>query len=196
MSDTAPRRASEGDRDAPEGAAGPVSLDVALVERARRGDRAAFGRLHTRFARMVHAILLGRVPRREADDLVQDVFVDALGKIDTLREPAAFGGWLAMIARNRATDFLRARRETAELPEELAGGAGAGAGAALEASRALAAIRALPEAYRETLLMRLVEGMSGPEIAAQSGLKPDSVRVNLCRGLAMLREKLEVEKGP
>ena len=51
-------------------------------------------------------------------------------------------------------------------------------------------IRRLPEAYRETLIMRLVEGMTGPEIARQTGLTPDSVRVNLCRGMKMLRESL------
>ena len=49
-------------------------------------------------------------------------------------------------------------------------------------------IRGLPEAYRETLIMRLVEGMTGPEIAARTGLTPESVRVNLCRGMKMLRE--------
>ena len=47
----------------------------------------------------------------------------------------------------------------------------------------LAAIRRLPEAYRETLVLRLVEGMTGPEIAERTGLTPGSVRVNLHRGL-------------
>ena len=51
-------------------------------------------------------------------------------------------------------------------------------------------IRKLPDAYRDTLLMRLVEGMSGPEIADRSGLTPASVRVNLHRGMKLLREKL------
>ena len=46
------------------------------------------------------------------------------------------------------------------------------------------------EAYREPLILRLVEGMTGPEIAARTGLKHGSVRVNLCRGMQMLREKL------
>jgi RNA polymerase sigma-70 factor (ECF subfamily) len=54
-------------------------------------------------------------------------------------------------------------------------------------------IRSLPEAYRETLILRLVEGMTGPEIAVQTGLTPDSVRVNLCRGMKMLRELLEAK---
>lgn len=59
-----------------------------------------------------------------------------------------------------------------------------------EVARALAAIRELPVAYRETLVMRLVEGMTGPEIAACTGLKPASVRVNLHRGMKLLREQL------
>lgn len=54
----------------------------------------------------------------------------------------------------------------------------------------LAAIRSLPEAYREPLILRLVEGMTGPEIAERTGLTPGSVRVNLHRGMRQLREKL------
>ena len=54
----------------------------------------------------------------------------------------------------------------------------------------LAAIRRLPEAYRETLVLRLVEGLTGPEIAERTGLQPGSVRVNLHRGMQMLREAL------
>ena len=48
-------------------------------------------------------------------------------------------------------------------------------------------IRSLPDAYRETLTLRLVEGMTGPEIAACTGLTEGSVRVNLHRGMKQLR---------
>ncbi|HKB16102.1 MAG TPA: sigma factor-like helix-turn-helix DNA-binding protein, partial [Planctomycetota bacterium] len=54
-------------------------------------------------------------------------------------------------------------------------------------------LRTLPEAYRETLAMRLVEGMSGPQIAAASGLTHGSVRVNLHRGMKLLRARLREE---
>ena len=54
----------------------------------------------------------------------------------------------------------------------------------------LAVIRTLPEAYREPLILRLVEGMTGPEIATRTGLTHGSVRVNLYRGMQLLREKL------
>jgi RNA polymerase sigma-70 factor (ECF subfamily) len=56
----------------------------------------------------------------------------------------------------------------------------------------VSAIQDLPDAYRETLTLRLVAGLSGPEIAAVTGLTPDSVRVNLHRGFRLLRERLGV----
>jgi pimeloyl-ACP methyl ester carboxylesterase len=61
-----------------------------------------------------------------------------------------------------------------------------------EARAAVAAIHAMPEAYRETLALRLIEGLSGPEIALVTGLTPESVRVNLHRGFRLLRERLGV----
>src|SRR5262245_12774395 len=97
--------------------------ETALVVAARDGDRDAFGMLYQRYGRMVHGVLLARVPRGQVEDLVQDVFLLALRRLDSLRDPERFGGWLAMIARNRATDFHRRTRETVELPEDLAGAA-------------------------------------------------------------------------
>jgi RNA polymerase sigma-70 factor (ECF subfamily) len=167
--------------------------DVALVEAVRGGDRRAFEQLYALYAPMVHGILLARVPRAEVDDLAQDVFLAVYRKLDTLREGVAFGGWLAMIARNRAMDFYRSRHETEDLSDDIAHKAESEEKA--EAARALAAIRSLPEAYRETLIMRLVEGMTGPEIAERTGLTPASVRVNLHRGMKLLREKLGLEEA-
>ena len=137
---------------------------------------------------MVHAIILGRVPPAEADDLVQEVFLSALRELHALRDDGKFGGWLATIARNRANAWHRGSVNIVELPEMAIHGTQEDEE---DARRALDAIRALPEAYRETLMMRLVEGMTGPEIAARSGLTPDSVRVNLHRGMKLLREALK-----
>jgi RNA polymerase sigma-70 factor (ECF subfamily) len=162
-----------------------AALD-ATIRAVAAGDQDAFARLYADYVRMVHAIVLGRVPSRDVDDLVQDVFVTAYARIGELRDPAAFGGWIAVIARNRATDHLRQSHEQVELPEELPGGDPIEA----ETFAVLEVIRKLPEAYRDTLLMRLVEGMSGAEIAERSGLTPGSVRVNLHRGMKLLREKL------
>src|SRR5689334_4725006 len=76
-----------------------ASPEVALVEAVRAGDREAFGQIYNLYAPMVHGILLARVPYRDVDDLVQDVFLAALKRLHTLRDTRAFGGWLAMITR-------------------------------------------------------------------------------------------------
>jgi RNA polymerase sigma-70 factor, ECF subfamily len=171
---------------------------AALVREARDGSRAAFGKLYQLYARMVHGILLARVPSTEVDDLLQEVFLLAMRRLAALREPDAFGSWLATIARNRANDFHRGQRPMHELNAETeATGSPAPNSDATqaEAAAALAAIRSLPEAYRETLVLRLVEGMTGPEISERTGLTPASVRVNLHRGMKMLRDALGGRSG-
>ena len=166
-------------------------IEVVLVKAVLDGDRDSFGRLYQLYAPMVHGILLARIPRSEVDDLVQDIFLHAFRKLHTLRDWAAFGPWIAMIDRNRAMDFYRRTKETVEVTEDLRS-------TDMQTSRAneiLELIRALPEAYRETLILRLVEGMTGPEIAARTGLTPASVRVNLHRGMKQLRKKLGYAEG-
>jgi RNA polymerase sigma-70 factor (ECF subfamily) len=158
-----------------------------LVEQARDGSRSAFGELYQQYSRMVHGLLLARVPYSDVDDLVQDVFLLALRRLHSLRDERAFPGWLAMIARNQAVDYHRRTPKTTELEEGML----RQRPPEPEALAVLDTIRALPDAYRETLILRLVEGLTGPEIAGQTGLTPDSVRVNLHRGMKMLREKLE-----
>jgi RNA polymerase sigma-70 factor (ECF subfamily) len=162
------------------------AADSELVHAARAGNRAAFGSLYGRYKKMVHGILLAHVRPGDAEDLMQDVFIQAMRRIADLRETGAFGGWLAAIARHRATDHHRQKKETIAIDEKNCGSARLD-----ESALALEAIRRLPEAYRETLMLRLVEGMTGPEIAVRTGLTQDSVRVNLCRGMKMLRTELE-----
>ncbi len=171
-----------------------------LVSAARAGDRAAFGRLYDRYARMVHGILLARVPPREVDDLVQEVFLLALRQLHSLRDISRFAAWLSTITRNRANDYFRKSIPDDKVTEPVSEGQTENRpgndAAEREAAVILAVVRALPETYREPLILRLVEGMTGPEIAARTGLTHGSVRVNLCRGMQLLREKLaEAAKG-
>jgi len=166
-------------------------IEAVLVKAVLSGDRDGFARLYDLYAPLVHGILLSRVPRAEVDDLVQDIFLHAFKKLHTLRDAAAFGPWIAMIARNRAVDFHRRSRETVEINDDLRGSESHES----RANEILELIRSLPEAYRETLVLRLVEGMTGPEIAVRTGLTAASVRVNLHRGMKLLREKLGFMEG-
>lgn len=162
-----------------------------LVRAVLGGDTDTFGRLYELYAPLVHGILLARMPRSEVEDTVQEIFLHALRKLPTLRDANSFGPWIAMIARNRAMDFHRRARETVELSDDLKS---SDAGTA-KAEEVLAIIRTLPDAYRETLVLRLVEGMTGPEIAARTGLTAASVRVNLHRGMKLLRTRLGFKEG-
>ena len=174
--------------------ASKISDDANYVAAARDGDRAAFGQLYERYARMVHGVLLAKVPVGDVDDLVQDVFVKALRRLSMLRDNRSFGAWLTAIARNVANDYHR--RSEPEEPltddasdQEIQCGT-SGADQDGPAVAILEAVMSLSEAYRETLILRLVEGMTGPEIAARTGMTHGSVRVNLHRGMEQLRAKL------
>jgi len=173
----------------------PVNIEVApeaiLVTAVIEGNHDQFAQLYDIYAPLVHGILLARVPRSEVDDLVQDIFLHALKKLPTLRDRAAFGPWIAMIARNRAMDFYRQSHQTVEVTEDLRSTDTSGS----KATEMLDVVRSLPDAYRETLVLRFVEGMTGPEIATRTGLTPASVRVNLHRGMKLLREKLGFREG-
>ena len=162
--------------------------DAELVRAAQAGDTASFEILYGRYAPVVHSIALGRLAAADADDVTQIVFMIAWRKLDSLRDPAAFAGWITRIARNAAEDHRRLGRETVRLDTDYA--ARERQADAADAAKVLATIRSLPEAYRQTLVLRLVEGMSGAEIAERTGLTEGSVRVNLHRGMELLREAL------
>lgn len=78
-----------------------------LIDRARAGDRQAYGQLVERFYPAVHAVGLARLrDPHEAAELAQDVFIHAMNKIGQLRDPHCFVGWLRQIAVRMAINRL------------------------------------------------------------------------------------------
>jgi RNA polymerase sigma-70 factor (ECF subfamily) len=171
-------------------------LERTWVLAARHGDRSAFEQLWIRCEPIVSAIVRAHGPAHETGDLVQDVALAALDSIETLRDPERFTAWVASLARNRARDARRKRREPATCdPRELCAATPCrDADSEDEPSEALArvllALHGIPTCYREALQLRLVEGLSGPEIAQRTGRSPGSLRVHIHRGLKLLRESL------
>lgn len=181
-------RARMNNREAREDAP-PVDPDlVSLVQLAMVGDQRARAGLYERFGSYVHGVALSYADPDDADDIVQDAFVRAFDRLRALREPAAFGSWLAQIARNLAR--MKRRRDLRLAPIDDQTPAPDRSSDAVDGVEILAAIRSLPEAYRETLMLRLVEQLSGEEIASRTGMTHGSVRVNLSRGMTLLRAKL------
>lgn len=152
--------------------------------------------VYARFAAVVHGVALAHVGPVEAEDVVQEVFVKVATHLSTLRDPAALPGWITALARNAALDRLRERARRRAAPEAalhaLPARAEPGDDRALRL-RVLALLGTLPETYREALVLRLVEGLTGPQIAERTGLTPASVRVHLHRGMALLRPLLAQE---
>ena len=166
----------------------------AVFVRARAGDGAAFAELYRRFARAVHGIVLSRAGPSDAEDLVQEVFASVHRALATVRDARALPAWIRSVAVHAAVDRLRRRGKGPRRVALVDGPArpdGDGAAERELRERVLARLLELPEANREPLVLRLVEGLDGPEIARLTGMTPGSVRVNLCRGLALLRPLLE-----
>ncbi|HEY2533256.1 MAG TPA: sigma-70 family RNA polymerase sigma factor [Xanthobacteraceae bacterium] len=162
------------------------------MEAARAGDSQALTELYLRFAPILHGILLSYVSASDAQDLTHEVFETVMTRLPELRNSEAFPGWIVSIARRRALNVVR--RPVVEVPVDVQCADHRQSPENLAAAeQALTAICSLPPAYRETLILRLVEGLTGPEIAERTGMTEGSVRVNLYRGMSQLRTALHVD---
>ena len=159
-----------------------------------QSPRDAFEPIWQRYASTVHAILISMVPEHEADDLMQEVALSAYEALPRLRKPESFPSWVCTIARNIGRDALkRRRRSVTEYVEDLDSTPSRSVDELLSADRVMELVRSLPRCYAETLTLRLVLDLNGPEIARRTGRTPGSVRVNLHRGFRQLRAKVERE---
>jgi RNA polymerase sigma-70 factor (ECF subfamily) len=109
-----------------------------LVERARAGDRSAYGELIERFQPTVYAVALARLRNpAEAQELAQEVFIHSMTKLDQLRDPRCFAGWLRQITVRMAINRLARRGPVHGVePEVLENTAAHGAGPLDEIIRA------------------------------------------------------------
>ena len=170
---------------------------VDLVTAAQDGDRAAFGQLCVRFERMVYGIALARLGNHaESQELCQEVFMHALEKIDQLREPECFGGWLRSMAQRMAINravrrqpLTTAEADTLEcsaverhtpLDQALAGE---------RKQQVRAGLRRLKLMDRETLVAFYVKGRSLVEMSDQF----DSPVGTIKRRLHVARKRLARE---
>jgi RNA polymerase sigma-70 factor (ECF subfamily) len=177
---------------------------IDLVARARCGDGAAFHALYDRHARAVATVVASRLgdPDDRAD-AVQETFIKAWQKLDTLRDAAQFVPWLYAIARNSATSIgrRRGRRAETELDERIAHPVVAEHPEDLvEAAEMLEAVStagALLSARDATVLSMVVNFGFGPaEIAVALGVTENNAAVILHRARARLRNALAAGPGP
>lgn len=127
-----------------------------------------------------------------AEDIAHDVLVRAYQKRDTLRSGQKFEAWLYQITRNAVIDHYRARRPAEELPAELAAPDQEGGRAAREelAGCLRPLVAALPEHYRDAVLLSELHGLTQNEAAQRLGLSLSGAKSRVQRARRMLEEKL------
>lgn len=173
--------------------AGPT--DAVLVIAARAGESWAQEALFQRYARMVLALAQRMLPERhDADDLVQDVFVFALDRLDTLENPQAFASWIASIVVRTAGKRLRRRRLLTRLglhratPVDVESivSPSAPQDVAAELRAVYSILDGLPSEERVALVLRRVEGMEIAEIARHMDISVATVKRRLSAAEARL----------
>lgn len=171
-----------------------------LVRQAQAGDRAAFDRLAGHYRPLIRALAFVRTgDRAEAEDLSQDVLLQAWRKLPALHDPAKFLPWLRAIAANACHSWFR-RARPASLSDPDAGRLLAPEATPLDALLARErrrelrrALAALPEPNRVALLMHVWGGCAYEEIAAVTGVRVTAVEGRIYRAKKQLRRLLRDE---
>ena len=178
-----------------------ASPERRLVARAVAGERGAFGQLYQRHVGRVYRYVAFRVHDMTlAEDLTQEIFINAYRALADLERPDRFGAWLMAIARNRVLNHWRAAGRAPDLAEPDGDGdpldlvPADDALAALEARVAaedlLAGAGALIELQQEVLALRFVAGLDVATTAELMGRSENAVKNLQFHALAALRRSL------
>jgi RNA polymerase sigma-70 factor (ECF subfamily) len=177
--------------------------DAALVRASQRGDREAFGTLVSRHASSILGLttrMLGPTP--DAEDVAQETFVAAYKALSEFQFDAKFSTWLYRIAVNKCTDVLRAHRPEIVSLDKAHPGSGAlwepaneeTPHCALEQNELACelerCIQALPPLYRESFVLRHLEGLAYDEMSAILGVHRDTLKMRVYKARNLLCESL------
>lgn len=181
----------------------PPEAERSLVERSQAGDQEAMGRLYDAYLPRVYRFCLARTGNpSDAEDLAEEVFVKVLGAIGKFQwrtlgpGQSSFGAWLFRIARNHVASFHRraaSRPRTAELSEAIRDetrGPQELAETSITIEEVFRAVRELPDAQREVVLLRFASGLTVAETAETLGKQQTNVKVLQHKGVQRLKRML------
>jgi RNA polymerase sigma-70 factor (ECF subfamily) len=187
-----------------------VPTDSDFVDRLRSGDSEAFDILITRYSGDIYSLLYRMTEDpEEARDLTQETFLSALKAIKSFRGDAELKTWLFRIALNHSRNRFRwwkrrKRNETVSLDKPIGEGTAtvsdtiADEGESPEQAflrlerheRLMTAVTALPEIFRETIVLCDIEGLGYEETARTLNINLGTVKSRLARGRELLRKRL------
>lgn len=172
-----------------------ASDEALLVERVQRGEREAFAALVDRYWDQAYAIVYGFLQQPEdSEDLVQDAFIRALERVDSLGRGSPFGPWFYRLLVNAALNRRKylARRRTDSVPATARSlDSPSGDAERAELRRHLwAALKSLPEDLETVVVLHDLEGFKHGEIARVLGIPEGTSRSHLSKARRLLREQL------
>jgi RNA polymerase sigma factor (sigma-70 family) len=177
-----------------------IQIDPAIIKRAARGDARAHEILYRAFATPVYSLCLRftRVPAN-AEDLVQETFIEVMRSIGQFRGEAAIGSWIRRIAVTKALMFLRSAwtargQSLGDDWDDMTPGDAASHGISRHPDDALdldAALTNLPTVSRVVVWLHDVEGFTHKEIAAAMGKTESFSKSQLSRAYQRLRPMLD-----
>ena len=175
-------------------------VDREVVQRCRRGELGAFEELYKRYGSRVYTVAYRMTgSAADAEDLVQDVFLQAYRRLDSYRGEAALGTWLHRLAVNACLDFVRSkqgrRQRMTDAAEDLDAYETPATGpwradAALDRMDLERAIAQLPPSYRRAFLLHDVEGLEHHEVADALGIAEGTSKSLLFKARTRLRSLL------
>ena len=179
---------------------GHIENEAALVSRARNGDAEALVVLLQANWSWLKGLIYNILQDSEAmEDVLQNICLLTLNKIDTLREPELFKGWLATVARNAALSYRQKhRRQPKQLDEQLAAreletgelGLMEQLGQKEQYQQLLSAMKRLPEKYREVFILKHMDEMSYAGISEVLDVPVTTVQIRLVRARRMIYNRL------
>jgi RNA polymerase sigma-70 factor (ECF subfamily) len=177
-----------------------IKIDQAIVKRAARGDAKAHEIIYRAFATPVYSICLRftRVPA-QAEDLVQETFIEIMRSIARFRGEAALGSWIRRIAVTKSLMYLRSAwtargQSLADDWDEFTAGDAAALGVSAHPDDALdldSALANLPSVSRTVVWLHDVEGFTHKEIAQFMGKSESFSKSQLSRAYQRLRPMLQ-----
>ncbi len=169
--------------------------DEQLIQATLAGNVAPFGTLIARYERSLCAITRAILRDRQlAEDAVQESFLAAYQALPRLRDPRAFGPWLATIARRAARDMAQKKPQLATVGDTPILDPPTFADAKtlpFDEERLLNALLTLPENERHALMLRHFDGHDAASIAQITGESPGTITKRISRAHARLREILK-----
>ena len=174
--------------------------DIALMALTRAGDRDAFGRLVTRYQKILLNFFIRSGVQYDGEDLVQQTFIRLYRYRNRYKPRAKFTTFLFLLARQVWIDDLRKRKRVERLRDALTREVEAPAGVSVSPPEGsgldvAAAVAALPQAMRQVVELSVYQDLPYADVARILGIPEGTVKSRMFNAIRVLRQHLEVTPG-